>query len=202
MYWYDNDVKRLEQEKSHLKYIPKTYFYGSSSFTQWNSLYEDFKDRYPINLGFGGSTLAACTWFFDRIFKGHEPESIIIYAGDNDLGDNRHPEEVFIYFQQLIAQIRAKYGDIHCFFLSIKPSIARWYIIDRIKFTNKIIEQEINRVGGNLHYVNIYDRMIASNGFPKREYFELDGLHLSKKGYKAWHEVIDSQYAAVFKQSK
>lgn len=200
MYWYDSEINRLTHIKSSLKYEPKTYFYGSSSFTQWHSLYEDFKDRQPINLGFGGSTLAACTWFFDRVFSGHHPESILIYAGDNDLGDNRHPEEVFIFFQQLVAQIRAKYGDIPLTFLSIKPSLSRWHIIDRIKFTNKIIEDEIYRLGGNLHYINIYEKMIAANGFPKREYFELDGLHLSRKGYKVWHDAIESHYAAMFKK--
>ncbi len=53
----------------------------------------------PINLGFGGSTLAACAWFFDPIVAPvSHPQTLILYAGDNDLGDGRHPEEVLFFF--------------------------------------------------------------------------------------------------------
>ncbi|WP_431214255.1 hypothetical protein ACQ86N_05210 [Puia sp. P3] len=100
MVWYENEVQRLEKERTSLTYDPKLLFYGSSSIRLWESLYEDFAPWQPANLGFGGSTLAACDWFFDRLLTPFRPSSIIVYAGDNDLGDGRHPEEVFIFFQQ------------------------------------------------------------------------------------------------------
>jgi len=62
-------------------------------------LYKDFEEYMPINLGFGGSTLAACAWFFDPIVAPViHPQTLILYAGDNDLGDGRHPEEVLFFF--------------------------------------------------------------------------------------------------------
>ena len=67
MIWYEHEVQRLEQERASLEYEPKMIFYGSSSIRLWETLYEDFKEYQPANLGFGGSTLAACVWFFDRL---------------------------------------------------------------------------------------------------------------------------------------
>ncbi|MES1160748.1 MAG: GDSL family lipase, partial [Bacteroidota bacterium] len=143
MQWYENEVQRLEKETASLEYDPKMVFYGSSSIRLWDNLYQDFSDYQPVNLGFGGSTLAACVWFFDRLLTPYHPKSIIVYAGDNDLGDGRHPEEVFIFFRQLVASTRQRFGSIPLAFISIKPSITRWNIVDSIRYTNKIIEDEI-----------------------------------------------------------
>lgn len=190
MLWYENEVQRLEKEKSLLEYDPKMIFYGSSSIRLWETLYDDFKDYQPVNLGFGGSTLAACVWFFDRLMAGYRPDFLIVYAGDNDLGDGRHPEEVFIFFRQLVATTRQRFGNIPLAFISIKPSITRWNIVDSIRYTNKIIEEEIKRQGDNLHFINIYNRMTDNAGYPKREFLDPDGLHINEKGYALWKEII------------
>ena len=198
MVWYENEVQRLEKERTELTYDPKLLFYGSSSIRLWETLYEDFADYKPVNLGFGGSTLAACDWFFDRLVAPFHPDSIIVYAGDNDLGDGRHPEEVFIFFQQLVARIRRRFGGIPLAFISVKPSISRWNIVDSIRYTNKIIEAEINRLADNLQFINIYTRMTDNAGYPKREFLEPDGLHINAKGYALWKEII-LQYLAARK---
>jgi lysophospholipase L1-like esterase len=196
MIWYENEVQRLEKERTELTYDPKLLFYGSSSIRLWETLYEDFADYKPVNLGFGGSTLAACDWFFDRLVSPFHPDSIIVYAGDNDLGDGRHPEEVFIFFQQLVARTRRQFGGIPLAFISVKPSISRWNIVDSIRHTNKIIEEEIRRQADNLHFINIYTRMTDNAGYPKREFLDPDGLHINQKGYALWREII-RQYLAT-----
>ena len=190
MVWYENEVRRLEKERETLTFDPKLLFYGSSSIRLWESLNEDFAAYLPVNLGFGGSTLAACVWFFDRLVGPFHPDSIIVYAGDNDLGDGRHPEEVFIFFQQLVSHVRRRFGDIPLAFISIKPSITRWDILDRIRYTNKIIEEEIIRQADHLHFINIYTRMTDNAGYPKREFLDPDGLHINDKGYALWKEII------------
>lgn len=190
MFWYHEDLERLERELASLEEDPKMVFYGSSSFTLWNDLTEIFKEYKPINLGFGGSTLGACTWFFDRVFENiKKPEAIVVYAGDNDLGDNRHPEEVVLFFENLLTKIREKYGNIPCTFISIKPSISRWYLSDSIRYTNSNIK-ELCLKDENFHFVNIYDDMLDANGYPDGKYFVEDGLHLSKKGYKLWAQKM------------
>ena len=199
MLWYENEVQRLEKERDLLEYDPKMIFYGSSSIRMWETLNEDFSQWLPVNLGFGGSTLAACVWFFDRLVAPYHPESIIIYAGDNDLGDGRNPEEVFIFFKQLVASVKQQFGDIPLAFISIKPSITRWNIVDSIRYTNKIIEDEIKRQGGNLHFINVYNKMTDNAGYPRREYLDPDGLHINQKGYALWKEIILQYVSSISK---
>ena len=197
MVWYENEVQRLEKERTELTYDPKLLFYGSSSIRLWETLYDDFADYKPVNLGFGGSTLAACDWFFDRLVAPFHPNSIIVYAGDNDLGDGRHPEEVFIFFQQLVTRTRRQFGDIPVAFISVKPSISRWNIVDSIRYCNKIIEEEIKRQADNLHFINIYTRMTDNAGYPKREFLDPDGLHINEKGYALWKGIIRQYLSTI-----
>jgi lysophospholipase L1-like esterase len=197
MIWYENEVQRLEKERTELTYDPKLLFYGSSSIRLWETLHEDFADYKPVNLGFGGSTLAACDWFFDRLVAPFHPGSMIVYAGDNDLGDGRHPEEVFIFFQQLVARTRRQFGSIPLAFISVKPSISRWNIVDSIRYANKIIEEEIRRQGDNLHFINVYTRMTDNAGYPKREFLDPDGLHINEKGYALWKGIIRQYLSTI-----
>ena len=190
MLWYEDEVRSLEASISTLSYKPGVVFYGSSSIRMWETLDEDFEEYAPFNAGFGGSTLAACGWFFNRIFEHLEPKSIVIYAGDNDLGDGRHPEEVFLFFKELIELIHQKYGDIPIGFISIKPSFTRWDIVDKIRLTNKLIEEEIITVGRNMCFINVHDSMTDKTGYPKKEYLDPDGLHINEKGYALWKEIV------------
>ena len=195
MYWYEDEVKRLESDGLKNGFGADTIFYGSSTMRLWTSLYTDFESLKPVNLGFGGSTLAACVWFFERIMTNYHPKKLVVYAGDNDLGDGRHPEEVFIFFQQLVVKANKQFGDIPCYFVSLKPSISRWNMVDQFKFTNNLIETEIVKYYANWHFIDVFKQMIDAQGRPKKEYFVSDGLHLSEKGYQLWKEVLNSYIA-------
>ncbi len=197
MFWYEEEVLRVEKVLSNLEYLPETVFYGSSTFTLWENLYADFEDLKPVNLGFGGSTLAACAWFFDRIFDPLTSiKSILIYAGDNDLGDGRQPEEVCLFYRQLVFNIREKFGDIPCTFISIKPSLQRWNIIEQIKSANALIKA-VTEEDEFQHYIDIFPETLNAEGYPKKVLFEDDGLHLSKEGYEVWKEVINKNICRI-----
>lgn len=189
MIWYEDEVKTLENQRPNYQYQPETVFYGSSSIRLWETLYTDFADYKPVNVGFGGSTLAACVWFFDRLVVPLNPKRIIFYAGDNDLGDGRNSEEVFIFFQEFMVRIKDKFGDIPFAFISIKPSIARWVINDKIKLTNQLIAEELKKYP-KAHYLDIYTPMLNETGHPRFELFMPDGLHLSAKGYELWKGIV------------
>jgi lysophospholipase L1-like esterase len=197
MFWYEDEVKQLENRTAKFREQPSTLFYGSSSIRLWPDLQADFKAYAPVNLGFGGSTLAACTWFFDRIVAPFNARAIVIYAGDNDLGDGRHPEEIFLYFQEMANKIEKRFGNIPCYFISIKPSLQRWNLINALKYTNNIIESEIIRRDDNWQFINIFQPMLTKDGFPDRIYFDTDGLHLSQAGYTLWKQVIETKLSAT-----
>jgi hypothetical protein len=190
MHWYEDEVRRLEDEKSQLQFQPGTVFYGSSSIRQWITLQHDFKEMSPINLGFGGSTLKACVWYFDRIFRDLDVQSIILYAGDNDLGDGERPEDIFLLFKKFKTLVKEKYGDIPIGYISIKPSISRKHILDKIKLTNALIESELKESAREQCYINVFDHMLDASGNPDPTYFLPDGLHLNEAGYQLWKKVV------------
>lgn len=200
MIWYENDVKKLEALKGTLPYTPETILYGSSSIRLWEDLYEDLKTLHPVNLGFGGSTLAACVWFFDRIMEPYAPKHFVCYAGENDLGDGRTAEEVCIFFRQFQACLQKRFPDVPLTFISIKPSIARWNLEKQVRYTNQLIKDEIEKTA-NQYYLDLFTPMLNANGQPEKDLFEADGLHLSRKGYLLWKEVLLRHFETNFKIS-
>ena len=197
MFWYEEEVKALENKQAGSTTAIRTIFYGSSSIRLWHTLAEDFEDRNPLNLGFGGSTLAACAWCFKRIVVPYKADRFVIYAGDNDIGDGRLPEEVFVFFQQLTVLIEEYYGKIPCHFISIKPSFIRWNLDSNIKYTNGLIESEIIKRNDNWHFINIYDKMIDASGYPNKHYFDEDGLHLNAEGYGVWKQCVREAFTST-----
>ncbi|GAA4947124.1 hypothetical protein GCM10023314_20530 [Algibacter agarivorans] len=190
MFWFHEDLERLENEINALEFNPKLVFYGSSTFTLWSELTTVYKEFNSVNLGFGGSTLAACTWFFDRVFENiKEVDAIVIYAGDNDLGEGRHPEEVVLYLESLLAKIRSKYGNVKCTCISIKPSISRRHLLESIHYANSKIKELMSKAP-NFYYVNIYDVLLDEKGEPIAKYFEEDGLHFNVEGYRLLLDIL------------
>src|SRR5215471_11102660 len=112
MQWYESEVQALQRATAaSVDEDRPPVFYGSSSIRLWSTLAEDFDPR-VLNLGFGGSTLEACDYFFARLVPPVHPRSLLLYAGDNDLGDGRSPETVFADFCALADQVTATLGAI------------------------------------------------------------------------------------------
>ena len=122
-------------------------------------------------------------------------QKLIIYAGDNDLGDGKTPEEVIAFFKQLETLIVKHIPIVRSYFISIKPSITRWNINDNIKTVNTLIKKETGEKN-TLRFINIYDAMLNEEGSPDADYFDEDGLHLSEKGYKVWKQILLAQVFA------
>jgi lysophospholipase L1-like esterase len=198
MYWYEDEIKQLES-----KIIPpkgdkmRVVFYGSSTIKLWSTLETDFPQFEVINQGFGGSTLAACCWFFKRVIPRLEPDLFVLYAGDNDLGDGRHPEEVFLNFNYIMRLIEEHCGHIPVAFISVKQSISRLNLYDSIQFTNKIIQEEIELKYPLCTYVDIIESM-KTKGSVEKTMFEPDGLHLNIKGYKVCRKELKLQFLDQF----
>lgn len=193
MFWYNDEIEPLESKPvMHKGQKPRLLLYGSSSLRLWAEFQNDFPEFEVINQAFGGSTSVACCWFFKRLVPQYHPDLLIFYAGDNDLGEGRHPEEVFISFKYLMTLIDQHCGNIPVAFISIKPSIARQDLINSIKFTNSIIHKEIDAFHPNCTFVNIFDSMSKADN--KEILFEEDGLHLSANGYELWRKLLKEQF--------
>ncbi|MFD2581657.1 GDSL-type esterase/lipase family protein [Pedobacter vanadiisoli] len=190
MYWYEEEVKQLERRHRLDREHPGVIFYGSSSIRLWHTLEDDFDYMKVTNLGFGGATLAACVWFFERIMINYRPKALVMYAGDNDLGDGRNPEEIFIFFQQLMVKVNQQFGALPCYFISLKPSLSRWQMADQFRYTNNLIESEIIKLDSNWKFIDVFKKMLDKEGKPNPALYDHDGLHLSEEGYRLWANTV------------
>jgi len=197
MQWYEAEVQALERScASRVNGSRPPVFYGSSSMRLWDTLAEDFDPR-VLNLGFGGSTLKACDYFFARLILPVNPRSLLLYAGDNDLGDGRSVDEVVGWFRSLANKVATSLGAIPFGFVSVKPSPARYAILDRIRRVNERVHREIESFPMG-YYVDVFPAMLDPAGKPRLEYFHDDGLHLSQEGYRLWSRLLEPYRNEIF----
>ncbi len=189
MVWYEEEVKCLEEKIEQGIHKKNTnLFYGSSSFTLWPDIHNDFSTYEITNNAFGGSTLEACTHFFDRLVLPMQPKSLILYAGDNDIGDGKKSYEVKGYFERFYYNLRHYYPDIPFTCISIKPSPSRWNLRGTIEEYNGYIQSFLEGKS-NCYFIDIYFDMLQENK-PNETFFLEDNLHMSSNGYELWREKI------------
>ncbi len=198
MQWYEDEVRALEQ-RVKVGPIPRhpVVFYGSSSIRLWSTLASDLALPDALNLGFGGSTVEACAYFFERLVVPAGPASLVVYAGDNDLGDGQSPDKVLMSFRSLADQVHQRLSGIPFGFISVKPTPARWAIIDRIRRTNDLIRREIGKFETGC-FVSVFEAMLDDRGGPRTSLFLEDGLHLSPAGYRVWAAVLANYRNQIF----
>lgn len=172
-------------------------FYGSSSFRLWDDLKKTLNHDDIVNLAFGGSTLKVCADKFEEIVTPFRPRSIVIYAGDNDIGNGVLENELFSSFIRLTNKIRFEFGEIPIFFLSIKPSIQRSDNLPTIRAFNLMVQNHIQNIN-NCQFIDIHHAMLLENGKVNPALFEDDGLHMNAKGYAIWGEILRAYSNQIF----
>ncbi len=192
---FEEEVCELERKISTYP-TGGTVFYGSSSIRLWTTLEHDFPEVQPINVGFGGATLAACAWHFERLVVPAQPRALILYAGDNDLAEGRQPQEVCLFFYALAEKIIHHFPNVPVTFLSIKPSPARWHLVNEIRTANALIAEAIEQLP-DFQFVDATPVMLTSDGKPERNLYVDDGLHLSPTGYARWREQLTQKSEAL-----
>jgi lysophospholipase L1-like esterase len=187
-----NDIQAFKKEDSLKAPIKDpVLFIGSSSFTKWTRLGQDFPLTPVLNRAFGGSTLLDVIRFQNEVIFKYHAKKIVIYCGENDLAssENITPAEVFNRFKILYEAIRKQQPKVPVVYVSIKPSISRWNMKERQIETNKLIKAFINK-NKNVVFVDIWDKMLDENGNPKKDIFSSDNLHMNEKGYEIWIDAL------------
>jgi lysophospholipase L1-like esterase len=188
---WEPDISKYEAaDRSQMPEPGGIVFIGSSTINKWK-LSNNFSDLPVLNRGFGGSQLADSVEFAHRIVTPYRPKTVVLYAGDNDLARGKTPDDVARDFREFVAKVRHELPETKIIYLSVKPSLKRWEIVELGREANRRIQEYI-AVSGDKHleFVDIGPVTLGSDGKPRPEFFVADGLHLSDEGYKAWAEVL------------
>lgn len=163
-------------------------FAGSATIAIWPT--EKFFPEYTtLRRGFGGSNINDSTFFADRLIIPAKPSTIVMYAGDNDVFGGKPPYLTALAFEEFIWKINFELPNTQIIFISIRPSISRWNIVDRFREANRLIQEVIAKYDF-VSYVDIDSITIGEDGIPRKDFFSDDDLHLSEKGYEAWSNAL------------
>lgn len=159
-------------------------FVGSSSIRLWN-LGTAFPGQPVINRGFGGSQIIDAVRHVDLLVLKHAPKTVVLYAGDNDLAAGKTPAQVLADFKAFVAKVHGALPQARIAFVGIKPSLARWKIVDKVREANRLVRAACD-ADDRLGFIDVDGPMLGYDGKPRADLFVADGLHLSPKGYALW----------------
>src|SRR5712671_4307713 len=143
-------------------------FTGSSSIARWTTMAKDFPGLPVRNHGFGGSIVAEVTHFADRIVIPYQPRIVLFYAGDNDLGAGRTPQQVAKDFQAFFKTVRTALPKTKIAFISIKPSVRRANLLEDMRKSNEIIKEWMAGQK-NAAYIDVFTPMLDEHGMLRPE---------------------------------
>lgn len=164
-------------------------FVGSSSFTLW----KDVKDNFPgcniLNRGFGGSSLPHLIMYAEDVIFKYNPKQIVIYCGENDLTPGIKPSVITDRFKELYKLIRSRFPETPLVYISMKPSPSREQFLPVMKKANKQIEKYLKRKKHS-EFIDVFHSMLNADGSIKQDIFKEDRLHMNSKGYEIWQPLI------------
>jgi lysophospholipase L1-like esterase len=187
---WEPDIAQFEaQDRASPPKPGSIVFVGSSSIRLWTTLDRDFPGVPVLNRGFGGSEAGDVALLAERIAVPYKPPVVVFYAGDNDLAAGKTPAQVLAAFQSFVAIMHRELPATRVVFVSIKPSIARWNIVDKMRQANRLV-RDYTRADPRLVYVDVFTPMLDASGKPRPELYLEDGLHMTPAGYAIWRERI------------
>lgn len=163
---------------------------GSSSIRMWHKrIVGDLAPLTVVPRGFGGSNMNDLLHYADRVVLAYRPRAVLIYEGDNDIGQGISPQRIALTFDELVGKIHLELPACRIYVLSIKPSLRRWSLWPKMVKANQLLEQACER-DGRLTFIDVASPMLGSDGKPRPELFIRDELHLNEAGYDLWRGVV------------
>ncbi len=165
-------------------------FIGSSSIRMWDTK-RWFPQRTIINRGFGGSWIQDSLHYADKIIFPYAPKTIVLYAGDNDVGGGLKAPAVFADYVKFAEKVHQELPETEIIFIAIKPSIKRWQLWPEMKRANDLVAERCQSQPLE-RFADIAPLLLGEDGKPAAKYFVEDGLHLSEAGYQSWTKLLES----------
>ena len=157
----------------------------------WNVL---LRTKDVVNRGISGDDALGITSRLVQILP-KKPKAIFLMCGTNDLSHHLTAEQVFKKVRALIDTIRAGAPGTKLYVQSLLPineNFGRWKNLqgrtDDIPLVNDMLrqycdEQEITYIELFPYFTNRHNNVLI-------RFLSVDGLHLSKQGYRIWAEHL------------
>jgi lysophospholipase L1-like esterase len=186
--WDENMAAFAEQDRAKPPKQGGVLFVGSSTIVGWD-LDKSFPELQALNRGFGGSQYSDAVYYADRAILPYKPSTVVLYSGDNDIAAGKSPARVAADFEALLRKLLFHLPEARVLVLSIKPSLARWEVWDKMRAANAKLEAYALNAPG-VEYVDIASVLLGPDGTPRPEFFKDDGLHLNERGYEAISDLL------------
>lgn len=187
---FDSEVRSLTSDDQYINKKNVVLFTGSSSVRMWTDINSYFPKHNIINRGFGGSQTADLIYYFDKLILPYSPKKIFIYEGDNDINAGKTAEQILEANDRLLELIRNKVsGTVQVYFITPKPSVARWSKKSAYERYNKMLLAWA-KTQKKVTVVDVWTPMLDDKGVVFQDVFLDDNLHMNKKGYDIWAKVI------------
>jgi lysophospholipase L1-like esterase len=185
-------IARFETQ-DRIKPAPKNaiLFTGSSSITLWDTLQQDMAPLAVINRGFGGSRINQVAYYVDRIVLPYHPRAVALFAGTNDIAEPRPKTAQYVLdgYKAFVTAVHTSLPQVHVYYISITPSPLRWKLWPVVREANQMI-RAFTESDPRLHFIDLTDHFLTSEGVPNRSLYKIDRLHPNQKGYAEWVKVI------------
>lgn len=195
--WFDDEVSALAaRTRERRGDDDAVLFYGSSTFALWGGLEDRFPGANAINHGFGGSTMADCIEYFDTLVAPMTPRALVLYAGDNDLDNGASPELVRERVEHFLLLKRRALGPVPMAYVSIKISPARFHIMHKIAYTNRIIERSLFP-RADVRFLDVTRRLVGRGLADLTACYTDDPLHMNERGYAILAATLDEYLSTL-----
>lgn len=186
-----DDVQTIKKfDKIYAQPESPVLFTGSSSIRKWDDLEISFASYKAMNRGIGGAVINDIIFYANDLIFSYKPRQIVLYIGENDLGDEAStPDSILARTKHLFQVIREKMPKVPVVYISIKPSPVRDRFMAKAINCNQLIK-EFLKTDPHTVYVDVFSKMITSEGKSMPELFLDDMLHMNRKGYAIWYDAL------------
>lgn len=202
---WEKAIRALEKEEHrHPPRKGAIVFAGSSTIRLWSTLEKDMTPLPAVQRGFGGAKVNDVIHYMDRLITPHAPAVVALYIGSNDLLDfpgNRPKSlhEMQALYETLLYGLHDRLPDALIVVLATFPSPLNARRAEQIEAVNEFVGQ----MAENLPWLELIDGNAALKtpaGDPNRALFRFDCVHLNKKGYRQWAQILRPRLLELWRQ--
>jgi len=195
---WQSKVSALLQTTAQNKATAKALFIGDSITEGWKwspdwgseVWAKYYANRSAFNYGIGGDNTANVLYRINHAeFDGLTPKVIVLMIGTNNIGS--YPDaDTITAIQTIVSSLKKKMSSAKIILMGILPREGN-YQDTAVQTINKGIAGT-----SGVTYIDLGSKFRTSLGVINSALYRDDHLHISAAGYQAWHDGIETTFAA------